>query len=90
MIKLFPWQKTQIQQIIEMSKQKRLPHALLLSGPDGIGKIERRDPALCCRSGKAGSAFGRLTPRLNSAENRWQLLGQCHTLFDRLASQRKS
>ena len=37
MIKLFPWQKTQIQQIIEMSKQKRLPHALLLSGPDGIG-----------------------------------------------------
>ena len=40
MIEILPWQQKQTRQIFEMSKQDRLPHALLFSGPDGIGLKE--------------------------------------------------
>ena len=40
MIEILPWQQKQMRQIFEMSKQDRLPHALLFSGPDGIGLKE--------------------------------------------------
>ncbi len=37
MLETYPWQKEQMQKLLQMHKQNRLPHALLLSGPDGIG-----------------------------------------------------
>jgi DNA polymerase-3 subunit delta' len=35
---VFPWQKTPWMQLLQLRKQKRLPHALLFVGVDGIGK----------------------------------------------------
>lgn len=37
MLKVFPWQETQWQELMSRLQQERLPHALLLTGPAGIG-----------------------------------------------------
>ncbi len=37
MLEIYPWQTEQMQRLILMHQQNRLPHALLFSGPDGIG-----------------------------------------------------
>ena len=37
MIEIFPWQTEQMQRLLLMHQQNRLPHALLFSGPRGIG-----------------------------------------------------
>lgn len=37
---IFPWQTTQWQQLVDAKQAKRLPHALLFLGVDGIGKKE--------------------------------------------------
>ena len=37
MLEIYPWQEKQKQRLLEMQKKQRFPHALLLSGPDGIG-----------------------------------------------------
>ena len=34
----FPWQQSQWQQVLSQAQQERLPHALLLQGPEGGGK----------------------------------------------------
>ena len=36
-LEIYPWQTQQWQQFLATSKAGRLPHALLISGPDGIG-----------------------------------------------------
>lgn len=38
MSSLFPWQYSQWQRLQESRQQGRMPHALLLTGPDGLGK----------------------------------------------------
>lgn len=59
--KLFPWQSTQWQQLSERISLNRLPHALLLLGPKGVGKlnfsavlVER----VLCRQPRDGLACG--------------------------------
>ena len=37
MLETYPWQTEQMHRLLLMHQQNRLPHALLLSGPDGIG-----------------------------------------------------
>ena len=37
MLKIYPWQEKQKHRLLEMQKQSRFPHALLLTGPEGIG-----------------------------------------------------
>ena len=37
-MELLPWQTEQWNQLIDRHRQGKLPHALLLSGPPGIGK----------------------------------------------------
>ena len=37
---IYPWQNTQWQRLQDQKKNKRLPHAILLSGPTGLGKSE--------------------------------------------------
>jgi len=37
MLEIYPWQTKQMQTLLLMHQQNRMPHALLLSGPDGIG-----------------------------------------------------
>lgn len=37
---IYPWQDQQWQAILTRWQQQRLPHALLLSGPKGLGKLE--------------------------------------------------
>ena len=37
---IYPWQQTAWQKILERKKQNKLPHALLLTGIDGIGKAD--------------------------------------------------
>ncbi len=37
MTNIYPWQHEQWQRLMEMQQQDRLPHAILLCGPDGIG-----------------------------------------------------
>ena len=37
MLDIYPWQYEQMQRLSSMHQQKRLPHALLFSGPEGIG-----------------------------------------------------
>jgi len=39
MTDLFPWQRPQWRQLLSQQNQGRLPHALLLSGPAGLGKL---------------------------------------------------
>ena len=35
---IYPWQQSQWQQVLSQYQQHRLPHALLLTGPQGVGK----------------------------------------------------
>ena len=37
MTNIYPWQNDQWERLMEMQQQDRLPHAILLCGPDGIG-----------------------------------------------------
>ncbi len=37
MMEIYPWQKSQWQRLLEIQRQNRLPHAMLLCGPEGIG-----------------------------------------------------
>lgn len=37
MLEIYPWQEKQKQRLLKMQKQQRFPHALLLTGPEGIG-----------------------------------------------------
>lgn len=53
MLNLLPWQAPQWQQFVQARKNDRLPHALLLAGPYGIGLQEFADvmiPGLFCRT----------------------------------------
>jgi DNA polymerase III subunit delta' len=38
MTDLYPWQQPQWQQLVSQYRQQRLPHALLFTGPTGLGK----------------------------------------------------
>lgn len=40
MTALYPWQQSQWQQCVRAYKQQRLAHALLLTGPRGLGKLD--------------------------------------------------
>ena len=40
MTDLYPWQQSQWRQCVRAHQQQRLAHALLLTGPSGLGKIE--------------------------------------------------
>ncbi len=51
MVQALPWQGEQWQRLVEMQAGARLPHALLLRGPEGVGKIRfarRLVSALLC------------------------------------------
>jgi len=37
MTNIYPWQNEQLQRLVEMQQQDRLPHAILFCGPEGIG-----------------------------------------------------
>jgi DNA polymerase-3 subunit delta' len=37
MLSLYPWQQSQWQQVLAAAARNKLPHALLLTGPEGIG-----------------------------------------------------
>ena len=37
---IYPWQTKQWQQLQSQKQQQRLPHALLLVGADGLGKLD--------------------------------------------------
>lgn len=53
----FPWHRAEWQRVTEMLSQDRLPHALLLSGPQGIGKAlfaRRLAAALVCQDEEIG------------------------------------
>lgn len=56
-----PWQRTQWQRIAQQIERERLPHALLIAGPQAVGKrIFARALAalLLCRSPQYGAACG--------------------------------
>lgn len=57
---IFPWQKNQWQQLWRTKEAKRLPHALLLTGISGIGKVEFADNfsrGVLCHSANAEGFF---------------------------------
>lgn len=58
----YPWQATQWQQLQRRRQQERLPHALLLTGPTGLGKLEfglwLAQSLLCSSPGLEGEACG--------------------------------
>ena len=61
-IAIYPWQQAQWRRLSIMRQQQRLPHALLLSGPDGIGLRQFAlafAMRLLCRTNKTDKACGR-------------------------------
>ena len=60
---IYPWHKSEFEELLE--RRGQLPHALLMRGPQGIGKLafaEAMSHALLCESpGSDGSACGRCT-----------------------------
>jgi len=76
---IYPWQKTQWQRLQEQCKNKRLPHAILLSGSDGLGKSEFAhsfSTALLCTQPRAsGEACGQCSAcHLTQAETHPDLM----------------
>ena len=58
---LYPWQQDQWQQVSQMLQQQRLPHALIIGGVPGLGKLtfaRRLAAALLCQQMLNGSACG--------------------------------
>ncbi len=59
----YPWQQSQWQNLQTSRQQGRLPHALLLTGPQGLGKTEfaryLTQSLLCEENGAAGEPCGR-------------------------------
>lgn len=59
---LYPWQASQWQILQQARQQGRLPHALLLTGPQGVGKdqfaLYLTQSLLCERSGANGEPCG--------------------------------
>ena len=61
-IAIYPWQQAQWRRLSIMQQQQRLPHALLLSGPNGIGLRQFAlafAMRLLCRANKTDQACGR-------------------------------
>ena len=60
-IDLYPWQQDQWQQVCGMMQQQRLPHALIIGGVPGLGKLnfaKRLAAALLCQQPLNGNACG--------------------------------
>ncbi|GGK82195.1 DNA polymerase III subunit delta' [Amphritea balenae] len=58
---VLPWLKGRWEHLLELNEQNRLPHALLINGPEGIGKAcfaLALANYMLCRSPQAGSACG--------------------------------
>jgi DNA polymerase-3 subunit delta' len=58
---LYPWQQEQWQQVSRMIQQRRLPHALIIGGVPGLGKLTfatRLAAALLCQQQVDGHACG--------------------------------
>src|SRR3569832_572643 len=59
---LLPWQKEQWEKLSARRRSGRLPHALLLTGPAGMGKVAfaeaRMRSLLCGQVDATGLAFG--------------------------------
>ena len=56
-----PWQRAQWQRLAQQIEGERLPHALLLAGPQGVGKrtfARALTALLLCRSPQYGAACG--------------------------------
>lgn len=62
MLNLYPWQLSQWQQVLATAARNMLPHALLLTGPEGIGLVHftacLAARMLCSHPDIAGSACG--------------------------------
>ncbi len=57
----YPWQLSEWQQLVQLASINKLPHALLLAGPKGIGKRHFADTLaqlLLCQQPRQGSACG--------------------------------
>jgi DNA polymerase-3 subunit delta' len=57
----YPWQQEQWQQVSHMMQQQRLPHALIIGGVPGLGKLtfaKRLAAALLCQQQVNGNACG--------------------------------
>ena len=58
---LYPWQQDQWQQVSHMMQQQRLPHALIIGGVPGLGKLTfatHLAAALLCQQQLDGHACG--------------------------------
>jgi len=58
---LYPWQQDQWQQVIQMMQQHRLPHALIIGGVPGLGKLtfaKRLAAVLLCQRPTNRNACG--------------------------------
>lgn len=62
MIDPYPWQKAQWRQLWQRHRNGQLPHALLLHGPEGIGKEDfahlAANSLLCEQTSESGQACG--------------------------------